>query len=130
MDSDLARQMSAAHNAGSNRTEENTTGDKLKQLKDVWQVQASDGNWNSSAYMCGMFNGLELAMAIMEGREPRYREKPKNGYLSETHLYPPVSAYEDVPQTIEQAPSVHKDRPTGHYYTTHKRRPVRDNPQA
>jgi hypothetical protein len=74
---------------------------RVQQLRDAWEIQDSDGNWNSSSYMCGMRNGLEFAMAIMEDREPVYKQKPASGYLDETHSYPPAFTY-------EQAPSVHK----------------------
>lgn len=47
---------------------------KLKNLRDVHAAQGSDGTWNSDQYMCGLFNGLELALAIFENREPVYKE--------------------------------------------------------
>lgn len=43
-------------------------------INDLRDVQGQDGNWNSSEYMCGLFNGLELASATLEGRAPEYRE--------------------------------------------------------
>lgn len=48
----------------------------LIQLRQVHAVQGMDGTWNVSPYMAGMFNGLELAMAIFEDREPDYRTAP------------------------------------------------------
>lgn len=56
--------------------------DRLRQLKEVHTVQGQDGNWNSDRYMRGMFNGMELALAIMEGRAPSYKDTPM-GYLHE-----------------------------------------------
>lgn len=53
------------------------TGKKrLQELRDVHAIQGTHGNWNDHPYMLGMFNGLELALAIMEDREPQYREAP------------------------------------------------------
>jgi len=47
---------------------------ELKNLRDVHAAQGSDGTWNSNQYMCGLFNGLELALSIFENREPLYKE--------------------------------------------------------
>lgn len=49
----------------------------LEKLKEVHEVQGYQGNWEYSEYMWGMYNGLELALAIYEDREPIYKEKPK-----------------------------------------------------
>ena len=49
----------------------------IQNLKDVHRVQGSDGNWNYDPYMHGLYNGLEMALAIMENREPVFRDKPK-----------------------------------------------------
>lgn len=48
--------------------------DKLKEIRDV---QCSDGNWNYDAYMHGLANGLIMAVAIMEGKEPEFLTAPK-----------------------------------------------------
>lgn len=50
---------------------------RLKALKDVIKVQTMNGNWNYDPYMHGMANGLLLAEAFMEGREPQYLDAPK-----------------------------------------------------
>lgn len=55
---------------------------RVKMLKEVHAVQGTDGNWNSDRYMRGMFNGLELGMAIMEDRDVSYKEPPAE-YLHE-----------------------------------------------
>jgi hypothetical protein len=52
------------------------TANKLKQLKEVHAVQGQPGTWDYDPYMQGMYNGLELALAIMEDREPQYRDLP------------------------------------------------------
>ena len=48
----------------------------LEQLKDIVKIQTMDGNWNYDPYMHGMANGLILAQAIMEGKEPKYLNAP------------------------------------------------------
>ena len=50
---------------------------RLKALKDVIKVQTMNGNWNYDPYMHGMANGLLLAEAFMEGRDPQYLDAPK-----------------------------------------------------
>ena len=50
---------------------------QLSELKDIVKLQGRDGNWNYSEYMRGMFNGMELALAIVEKREPNLRDEPK-----------------------------------------------------
>jgi len=52
---------------------------RIGALKDVTDVQTSDGNWNHDAYMHGMANGLILAMAIMGDVKPEYLEAPEKG---------------------------------------------------
>lgn len=49
----------------------------IERLRDLVAIQGSDGNWNCDEYMLGMFNGMELALAIMEDRDPVYRTLPK-----------------------------------------------------
>ncbi len=50
---------------------------KIDELKDVRDIQGYNGNWDYNEYMWGMYNGLELALAIMEDREPEYKSEPK-----------------------------------------------------
>lgn len=54
---------------------------KIGRLRNVREIQAQDGNWNVDDYMCGLYNGLEMALAILEGREPDLRtiKKEENG---------------------------------------------------
>jgi hypothetical protein len=53
------------------------TEEKMKKLREVTKVQCEHGNWNFDPYMHGMANGLLLAVAIMEDKEPEYLEPPK-----------------------------------------------------
>ena len=46
-------------------------------MKDTIKIQGMDGNWNYNEYMYGMFNGMELMLAIAENREPIFKERPK-----------------------------------------------------
>ena len=47
---------------------------ELKQLREVHAIQGRAGCWDIDDYMLGMFNGLELALSIMENRAPMYRK--------------------------------------------------------
>jgi len=49
----------------------------LEQLKEVHEIQGNPGNRDYDPYMLGMFNGLELALAIFQEREPQYKSAPK-----------------------------------------------------
>lgn len=57
---------------------------KLEAMKESLKIQGYDGNWNYSEYMQGMYNGMELMLAIAEGREAVYREKPEK-FIGEKH---------------------------------------------
>lgn len=48
----------------------------VSKVREVHEIQSWHGNWNYSPYMRGLFNGLELAMAILEDREPSYKDSP------------------------------------------------------
>jgi hypothetical protein len=47
---------------------------RMAKLRDLLRVQDLDGNWDASSYMRGLRNGLELALAVLEDREPAYKE--------------------------------------------------------
>ena len=46
---------------------------KISELKNLLEIQGQDGNWNADDYMQGMYNGMELVMAVIEDREPVFR---------------------------------------------------------
>jgi hypothetical protein len=50
---------------------------EMKQLREVHAVQGRDGCWDIDDYMLGLYNGLELALSIVENRECRYKNRPK-----------------------------------------------------
>lgn len=49
----------------------------LKQLREVHAIQGRDGCWDIDDYMLGLYNGLELALSIVENRECLYKQRPK-----------------------------------------------------
>ena len=54
------------------------TKEALTQLREIHAIQGLDGCWDIDDYMLGMFNGLELALSIVENRECRYKQRPKS----------------------------------------------------
>jgi hypothetical protein len=50
--------------------------ERLGKLRELALIQREHGNWNFDAYMHGMANGLQLAVAVMEDREPEYLKAP------------------------------------------------------
>jgi hypothetical protein len=50
--------------------------EKLSKMVEMVEVQGQEGNWNYDPYMHGMYNGMELMLAMVEGREPAYKEAP------------------------------------------------------
>lgn len=49
---------------------------KHETIKDIHKVQGEIGNWDVSPYMTGLFNGLELALSVLDCRNPEYRDCP------------------------------------------------------
>jgi len=47
---------------------------KLLSLKSVVKTQSQDGHWNKDEYMRGLANGLIMAEAIMDDKNPKYFE--------------------------------------------------------
>jgi len=50
----------------------------IPKMREMLDVQGSDGNWNYDRYMHGMYNGMEYMLAMVESREPVFREATKN----------------------------------------------------
>lgn len=50
---------------------------QFEKLKEISSIQSTKGNWDYSQYMRGLANGLILAVAIMEDKEPVYKEDIK-----------------------------------------------------
>lgn len=48
---------------------------RLKDLKNICDIQCSEGNFDVNEYMRGMANGLILAVSIFEGTDPKYIEE-------------------------------------------------------
>lgn len=48
----------------------NTLRSKTKQVKDIRDLQKQSFEKSTDDYMVGLYNGLEMATAILESREP------------------------------------------------------------
>ena len=62
-----------------------TQTEALKQLREVHAIQGRDGCWDIDDYMLGLYNGLELALSIVENRECRCKQRPKS-QLEQEHV--------------------------------------------
>ena len=51
----------------------------IGKLRDCRDIQGSKGNWDQGEYMRGYYNGIELALSIMEDRDPEFRDAPTKG---------------------------------------------------
>lgn len=49
-----------------------------KDLESITKIQCLDGNWNYSPYMHGMTNGMILALAIVQQKDPVFLDAPDN----------------------------------------------------
>lgn len=54
-----------------------TLEERIKKLKEMIDVQCSNGNWNYDPYMHGMANGMIFCEALMTGEDPEFLEAPK-----------------------------------------------------
>ncbi len=75
--------------------------DKLKELRDV---QCSDGNWNLTEYMRGLANGLILAVSVFDEQEPKFKEE--QGDISP---YKASLMYSKIMGRPDENPEVNKD---------------------
>jgi hypothetical protein len=60
----------------------NLTDKQVENMRQLVEVQGSSGNWNYDEYMHGMYNGMELILSMVEGRDPNFRNKPDK-FISE-----------------------------------------------
>lgn len=74
---------------------------RLETLKDLIKIQTSDGNWNYDPYMQGMANGMILAEAIMEEKEPVYKESPKK-WLVDSKFYGSTDFQEIISKIVKR----------------------------
>lgn len=50
----------------------NTLRSKTKEVKNIRDLQKQSFEKSTDDYMVGLYNGLEMATAILEGREPEF----------------------------------------------------------
>lgn len=56
---------------------------RVKKVKEIRKVQEQMIETNADYYMVGLFNGLEMAVAILENREPEFRATVKEPQIVE-----------------------------------------------
>jgi hypothetical protein len=64
----------------------------MEKLKELIKLHCEE-KWHESNYMLGVTNGLILALATLEGKEPIYIEKPKQ-WTHESSFVKFLKAYE------------------------------------
>jgi len=52
-----------------------TLVERIDGIKNLRDIHGQDVNWDHSDYMMGIYDGLEIAIAAMEGREPVTKNK-------------------------------------------------------
>lgn len=55
-----------------NKEKMNTLKSKTKEVKNIRDLQKQSLEKSTDDYMVGLYNGLEMATAILEGREPEF----------------------------------------------------------
>lgn len=48
----------------------------IENMKVMIEIQGRDGNWDYDPYMHGLYNGMEMVLALAENREPQFRKAP------------------------------------------------------
>lgn len=49
--------------------------ERLGGLNNLKNIHNQEGNWDHNDYMTGFYDGLEIAIAALEGREPQIKNK-------------------------------------------------------
>jgi hypothetical protein len=52
--------------------------ENFNKVKELLKMQGQHGNFDYCEYMRGMYNGMELCVAILEERDPIYKDYDKN----------------------------------------------------
>lgn len=60
-----------------NRERMNTLRSKTKEVKNIRDLQKQSLEKSTDDYMVGLYNGLEMATAILENREPEFLDLVK-----------------------------------------------------
>ena len=74
-------------------TQKKTMEEKLKEANYLLDVQRHNENWSYDSYMLGLFNGMELVLAIFEERDPDYRDQEDVEVVTEWNK---VMNYQDL----------------------------------
>jgi hypothetical protein len=65
--------------------------EKLQILKEMTEIQCTDGNWNYNEYMLGLANGMIYAISIFENKDPKYLKAPKVWKRDKSNKDKPIS---------------------------------------
>jgi hypothetical protein len=68
-------------------------------IKNLVDIQCSNGNWNYSPYMMGLANGLIMARAILSGESPQFLSAPEE-WLQDRDAEPRVTSPEEEAELL------------------------------
>ena len=46
----------------------------VSDVKLLYRGQYEDGRWHHNEYMCGLLNGIEICLSVLEERDPTFHE--------------------------------------------------------
>lgn len=56
---------------------------RIEKIRDIHKIQGTDGNWDHNDYMTGIYNGFEIALAILENRKEILKGRLCNNEIEE-----------------------------------------------
>jgi hypothetical protein len=72
-----------------------------EKMREMLDVQGQNGNWDYDPYMHGMYNGMEYMMAMVDGREPVFRQAPDMWLYQSLKIWKFIKSYEEKLISIE-----------------------------
>lgn len=81
----------------------------LEDLRKIHDIQSQNGNWDYDPYMHGLMNGLEMALATMEDRDPKYWKAP-NEWLSDKTYKDKEEAFKRIVEGVTEVYQASKEQ--------------------
>jgi hypothetical protein len=71
-------------------------------IQSLRDTQGQHGTWNFDSYMLGLYNGLELVLAIIQERDPEYRVAPDKWLAEPTDELTAVTEQRDEARRLAE----------------------------
>jgi len=65
----------------------NDIHDTVEVLREMVDIQCTNGNWNYNPYMYGMANGMIFALSLFDNEQPKYLEQPDEWLQNSTNSF-------------------------------------------